>query len=176
MYTDHSLLYSQVKNKQMEDIQTMKRKAEEQLRLLELQERSLQMGASREELESISTRLNRISMTGPVSEPTTPPEYADSTFNNRYSRGSRMSANGIISPPGLGKRGSQASSHITSPAASRLSGSMHNQTQKPSAKSMPGSRRGSDEEEDYAEDLPNINPINGYVLFIPLVLTTLSHC
>jgi hypothetical protein len=152
----------QVKSKQIEEIQSAKRKAEEQLRLLELQERSIQMGASREEVESISTRLNRMSMNGPVSEPTTPPEYADS-FSNRYSRSSRLSGNSIMSPPGLGKRTSQTSSQIASPAAGRLSGSMYNQSQKPSAKSMPGSRRGSDEEEDYAEDLPTIRPVTGYV-------------
>ncbi|RMZ91329.1 hypothetical protein DV736_g1417, partial [Chaetothyriales sp. CBS 134916] len=150
-----------IKNKQMEEIQREKRKAEEQLRLLELQERSIQMGASRDELESISTRLHRMSLTGPVSEPTTPPEYADSSFSNRYSRSSRVSTNSIISPPGLTKRGSQASSQITSPGVARFSGGMYVQGPKPSAKSVPGSRRGSDEEEDYPEDLPQIRQVNG---------------
>lgn len=145
----------QAKNKQMyEDIQSAKRKAEEQLRLLELQERSLQMGASSHDLERISTRLNRISLTGPVSEPTTPPEYAESGFSNRFSRSSRLSMNSIISPPGLSKRISQSSSQITSPPANRLSGhgSFSQSSQIPSAKSVPGSRRGSDEDEYYPEE------------------------
>lgn len=140
-----------------EDIQNAKRKAEEQLRILEMQERSLQMGASTHDLERISTRINRISLNGPVSEPTTPPEYAESGFgNNRYSRGSRLSANSLLmSPPGLSKRISQTSSQVTSPPTHRLSGNaMFGQSQKPSAKSVPGSRRGSDEDEYYPEDLP----------------------
>ena len=146
----------QAKNKQAyEDIQSAKRKAEEQLRILELQERSLQMGASTQDLERISTRLNRMSLNGPVSEPTTPPEYAESGFTNRYSRSSRQSANSIISPPGLSNRFSQSSSQVTSPPANRLSGNaMLSQSQRPSAKSVPGSRRGSDEDEYYPEDLP----------------------
>ncbi len=145
----------QAKNKQMyDDIQNAKRKAEEQLRILELQERSLQMGANTQDLEPISTRLNRISLNGPVSEPTTPPEYAESAFSNRFSRSSRLSMNSIMSPPGL-KRISQTSSQVTSPPGSRLSGNgMFGQSQKPSAKSVPGSRRGSDEDEYYPEDLP----------------------
>jgi len=146
----------QIKNKQMyEDIQNAKRKAEEQLRLLELQERSLQMGASQQDLESISGRLSGVSLNGPVSEPTTPPEYADNGFSNRFSRSSRLSVNSIISPPGLSKRVSQSSSQITSPPSNRLSANgMYGQAQKPSAKSVPGSRRGSDEDEYYPEDLP----------------------
>ncbi|KAJ9617021.1 hypothetical protein H2200_000742 [Cladophialophora chaetospira] len=147
---------AQSKNKQIyEEIQNAKRKAEEQLRLLELQERSLHMGANTQDLERISTRLNRVSLNGPVSEPTTPPEYVEGVYNPRYSRSSRLSANSLMSPPGLGNRLSQTSSQITSPPANRLSGNtMFGQSQKPSAKSVPGSRRGSDEDEYYPEDLP----------------------
>ena len=156
----------------MEEIQAAKRNAQEQLRLLEMQERNLQMGASKEELETISSRLHRSSLTGPVSEPTTPPEYNDGVYSNRFSRSSRMSNNSIMSPPGLGKRSSGTSS-IMSPGTTRLSGSMYNQAQKPSAKSVPGSRRGSDEEEDYAEELPNIRNTARYV--VPVIVPMLSH-
>lgn len=145
----------QAKNKQIyEDIQSAKRKAEEQLRLLELQERSLQMGASTQDLERISTRLNRISLNGPVSEPTTPPEYAESGFSNRFSRSSRLSMNSIMSPPGLSKRFSQSSSQITTPGNHLSGNGLYSQPEKPSAKSVPGSRRGSDEDEYYPEDMP----------------------
>ena len=147
----------QLKNKQMyEDIQQAKRKAEEQLRMLELQERTLQMGSTTSDLDRLSGKFNRISLNGPVSEPTTPPEYAESGFSNRYSRSSRLSMNSIISPPGLSKRASQSSSQVTSPPVGRYSGSMYTQAQKPPAKSMPGSRRGSDEDEYYPEDLPAV--------------------
>jgi hypothetical protein len=146
----------QALNKQMYDeIQDARRKAEDQLRLLDLQERNLQLGGA-SDLEGISTRMNRISLNGPVSEPTTPPEYADSGFSNRFSRSSRLSMNSVISPPGLslGNRMSQTSSQITSPPANRMSGNgMFSQSQKPSAKSVPGSRRGSDEDEYYPTDM-----------------------
>jgi hypothetical protein len=139
-----------------EDIQIAKRQAAEQLRLLELQEQRLQMGATAQDIERMSSRMNRISLNGPVSEPTTPPEYAESGFStNRYSRSSRVSMNSIMSPPGLGKRVSQTSSQVTSPPPNRLSGNaMYGQSSKPPAKSVPGSRRGSDEDEYYPEDLP----------------------
>lgn len=141
----------------MDEVRSAKRMAEEQLRLLEMQERRLQMGTNAEEsIDSITKRLSRASLHGPVSEPTTPPEYADSSYANRYSRGSRLSTSSIMSPPGLGgKRYSQTSSHLMSPSATRMSGSMFNNPQ-PSAKSVPASRRGSDEEEDFADDLPDI--------------------
>lgn len=140
-----------------EDIQNAKRKAEEQLRLLELQERTLQLGVGNQDFDQISNRMNRVSLNGPVSEPTTPPEYAESGFSNRYSRSSRLSMNSIISPPGLSKRMSASSSQITSPQPGRLSGSMFGQSaQKQSAKSVPGSRRGSDEDEYEPDDLPTI--------------------
>ena len=146
---------AQLKNQQVyEDIQLAKRKAAEQLRLLEAQEEALTTGVTVPELETISRKINRISLNGAVSEPTTPPEYAESGFS-RFSRTSRLSMNSLASPPGLSKRVSQASSQITSPPGSRLSGiGSFASTQKPPAKSMPGSRRGSDEEEDFAEDLP----------------------
>jgi hypothetical protein len=156
--TEADMTIQGAKQKMMDDILSAKRLAEEQLRLLELQERRLQMGPNADDsIDTITNRINRVSLNGPVSEPTTPPEYADGVYASRYSRGSRMSTSSIMSPPGLGKRFSQASAHngLISPSASRLSGSLYTQAQQ-SAKSVPASRRGSDEEEDYADALPNI--------------------
>ena len=164
MYPNNPFPAEQDKTKaqQLEEVREQKRKAADQLRLMEMQERAL-TGNSDIEVANISARVSRTSLNGPVSEPTTPPEYAQGAFSNsRYSRSSRLSANSIMSPPGLGHRLSQASSQIASPAG-RLSGSMY-QAQRASTKSMPGSRRGSDEEEDYAEDLPNIRPSGRYVI------------
>lgn len=158
-------MQAQHKSKQQkwEEIQAMKRKAEEQLRLVAMEEQALKTNSDSSDIDNISARLGRSSLNGPVSEPTTPPEYAEGTFSSsRYSRSSRLSANSIMSPPGFGNRLSQASSQITSPAG-RLSGSMTLQANRASTKSMPGSRRGSDEEEDYAQDLPNIRPPGRYV-------------
>ena len=108
--------------------------------MLEEQEAKLQRGVAGSDLESINTRINRISLNGPVREPTTPPEYAE--------------MNSIVSPPGLSSRMSQSSTQITSPSGNRLSGNTAFGTSQKPAKSMPVSRRGSDEEDDYAEDLP----------------------
>lgn len=140
----------------VDTIREQKRVAEAQLKMLELQEESLKAGGNSKDLESISKRFNRVSLnSGPVSEPTTPPEHSESGYSSRVSRSSRYSMTNIMSPPGLSNRFSQSSSHITSPPSTHLSlNGMYGQTQKPPAKSMPGSRRGSDEEEDYPEELP----------------------
>jgi hypothetical protein len=129
---------------------------EAQMKLLELQEEGLQgQGSSTQDVNRLSGRLNRISLTA-VSEPTTPPpEYNENGFSNQYSRSNRYSMNNITSPPGLGNRFSQSSSHLTSPPSGNFSSNgTYHQTQKPPAKSMPGSRRNSDEEEYFPEELP----------------------
>lgn len=147
----------QMKQKQLyEDIQDARRKAQEQLALLDLQERNLQLSATNQDLERIAQGFNRISLNGPVSEPTTPPDYSEDVFNNRFSRSNRLSANGITSPPGLTKRVSQSSSKITSPPTNRHSNQGMYSAHRQSTKSMPGSRRGSDEDEYYPEDLPAV--------------------
>jgi hypothetical protein len=128
---------------------------EAQMKLLELQEEGLQGQGSTQDVNRLSGRLNRISLTA-VSEPTTPPsEYNENGFSSQYSRSNRYSMNNITSPPGLGNRFSQSSSHITSPPSGNFSSNgAYHQTQKPPAKSMPGSRRNSDEEEYFPEELP----------------------
>lgn len=127
---------------------------EAQMKLLELQEEGLQGPGHTEDINRISGRLNRVSLTA-VSEPTTPPEYSENSLSRPYSHSNRYSLNNITSPPGLSNRFSQSSSHITSPPLGNFSAnSTHNQAQKPPAKSMPGSRRNSDEEEYFPEELP----------------------
>jgi hypothetical protein len=127
---------------------------EAQMKLLELQEEGLKGPGSTEDVNRMSGRLNRISLTA-VSEPTTPPEYTENGLSRQYSLSNRYSLNNITSPPGLSNRFSQSSSHITSPPSGNFSANgAYNQAQKPPAKSMPGSRRNSDEEEYFPEELP----------------------
>jgi len=148
----------------VDSIREQKRLAEAQLKMLELQEQSLKQGGNSKDLDQISKRFNRVSLNGPVSEPTTPPEYAENGFSNRYSRQNRYSMNNLISPPGLSKRFSQSSSLVTSPPSGHLSlNGIYTQSQKPPAKSMPGSCRGSDEDEDYPEELPVTRSAASYV-------------
>lgn len=141
-----------------EDIQIARRKAQEQLALLDEKERKLGMnngnGNGNQDIDRFVSGFNRMSLNGPVSEPTTPPDYSEDAFSSRYSRSSRVSMSNITSPPGLSKRTSQTSSKITSPPGNRVSTSGLYSSHRQSTKSMPGSRRGSDEEEDYLDNLP----------------------
>jgi hypothetical protein len=127
---------------------------EAQMKLLDLQEQDLQQPSTAHEINCVASRINRVSLTA-VSEPTTPPEHADTGFGSSISRPNRYSMNNVMSPPGFSNRFSQSSSHITSPQTANLTGdAIASQTQKPPAKSMPGSRRNSDEEEYFPEELP----------------------
>jgi len=147
---------SQNEQKQIfEDIQIARRKAQEQLALLDEKERKLQMNGGNRDIDRFSSGFQRMSLNGPVSEPTTPPDYSEDVFSNRYSRSSRVSMSNVTSPPGLSKRTSAASSKIMSPPGNRVSATGLYSTHRQSTKSMPGSRRGSDEEEDYLDQLPN---------------------
>jgi hypothetical protein len=121
------------------------------MKLLDLQEQRLQQSTNGPDLDHLARGFGRVSLTGgPVSEPTTPPDYSDSGFPNSLSRPNRVSINSITSPPGLNNRFSQSSSQLASPSG--IINGRH-LPQKPPAKSMPGSRRNSDDEEYFPEDL-----------------------
>ncbi|KAK8217805.1 hypothetical protein BKA81DRAFT_377792 [Phyllosticta paracitricarpa] len=106
--------------------------------------------------------INRSNLPAPQSEPTTPPEYRDNGFPTAFSRPQRYSVQSFTSPQSgttLSNRPSRSGSQITSPP--HVS---HGISHMPS-KSMPGSRRGSDEEEDSHElSIANMNPRTGAAL------------
>jgi hypothetical protein len=80
------------------------------------------------------------------SQPTTPPEYNEGNgFPSAFSRPNRFSMSSIN--PGMTTRGSRANSQVTSPPVNfATNGNLP-------ANSMPGSRHGSDEEnEDFEND------------------------
>lgn len=95
---------------------------------------------------------------GHQSEPTTPPEYRESGFPSVLSRPNRYSSASIASPPGLTNRPSRSGSQMTSPPSDlnrMFTPGAHisaNISHIPS-KSMPGSRRNSDEDDDYPEEV-----------------------
>ena len=100
---------------------------------------------NKEEIQRLESDIRSLSMGGHQSEPTTPPEYRDSTFTggnrlNRLSFASMASTPGIgsIASPRTTRSGSQS---VTMPFSHATSGNL------PSF-SVPQSRRGSDEEED----------------------------
>ena len=104
----------------------------------------LQSRRDEEEINRLSTDIKY----GKHSQPTTPPEYSDSNgFPTSLSRPNRFSMSAIN--PGLTTpRGSRSGLQITSPPSARSQG---NSSYLPS-KSMPGSRRNSDEDNDDFDD------------------------
>ncbi len=123
------------------------------MKLLDLQEQRLQQSTNSSDMDHLARGFARASLTGgPVSEPTTPPDYSDAGFPTSFSRPNRFSINSITSPPGLNNRFSQSSSQLASPSGI-VNG--RNPPTKPPAKSMPGSRRNSDDEEYFPDELAN---------------------
>ena len=143
------------KRQQIEEIREQKRKFMEQMRVLDEQEQGLQGAGNMQDQNRSTNRYNRLSLNaGPVSEPTTPPEYSNGAYANSFTRNNRYSMNSVFSPPGLGARYSQPVSQITSPPNGRHSmNSTYLQNNRLSAKSMPGSRRGSDEDEYFPQEM-----------------------
>jgi hypothetical protein len=123
------------------------------MKLLDLQEQRLQQSTSTSDMEHLSRSSfgGGVKLSGgPVSEPTTPPDYSDAGFPTSFSRPNRFSIHSVNSPPGLNNRFSQSSSQLASPSGT-VNG--RNLPQKPPAKSMPGSRRNSEDDEYLPEEV-----------------------
>ncbi len=118
-----------------------------------------------DEMQRLAHDLKRFTANGPQSEPNTPPEHRDNVFPSSLSRPNRFSSSSLTAPPGLSSlsnRPSRSGSQITSPAAD-LSRAYAAQTPThlPS-KSVPGSRRNSDEEDDdFEPEIMSMNPRTG---------------
>lgn len=122
------------------------------MKLLDLQEQRLQQSTSTADADQLAREFAQVNLTaGPVSEPTTPPDYSDAGFPTSFSRPDRYSISSITSPPGLSNRFSQSSA----PPVPSPSGNVNGRSlpPKPPAKSMPGSRRNSDDEEYLPDEL-----------------------
>ena len=96
------------------------------------------------EAEQIAQDLQKTTISqGYQSEPTTPPEYRDQVFSSVFpSRPNRFSSSSLTSPPGLGVRSHRSGSQLTSPP-SELRSTQY--TDGIPSKSVPGSRRGSND-------------------------------
>jgi len=101
----------------------------------------------KEELELLTQDFQQAGLgPGHQSEPTTPPEYRDHVYpSSVFARSNRYSSSSITSPPGL-NRSSRSGSQLTSPP-SELAQTLHNHINSDTlpSKSVPGSRRGSNE-------------------------------
>lgn len=105
---------------------------------------------------------------GHQSEPSTPPEYRDtnSGFPTVFSRPNRYSTSSLTSPPGLYNRPGRSGSQLTSPQSGFIPSRYVIDDKMPS-RSVPGSRRNSDEdekEEAVRQDPTSHRSTNAYVL------------
>lgn len=103
------------------------------------------------EIQDLTAALGQTTIfagAGYQSEPTTPPEYRDSGtgFPSTFSRPNRFSLSSLTSPPGLANRASRSGSQLISPPAAERNYNSSSSGMMPS-KSVPGSRRNSDEDE-----------------------------
>lgn len=114
-----------------------RRRFEAEMELIDLQSRR-----NEEEIHHLSTEVQY----GQHSQPTTPPEYSDSNgFPTALSRPNRFSMSSITAGGLSTPRGSRSGSLMSPPSGSQGNGF--------AAKSVPGSRRNSDEEgDDFDED------------------------
>lgn len=114
------------------------------MQLLDLQQRR-----EEQELAQMQEDLGRtkVSPGGHQSEPTTPPEYRESSsgFPSAFSRPNRYSTSSLTSPPGLYNRPGRSGSQLTSPQSISLQSRAMDE--KLPSRSVPGSRRNSDEDE-----------------------------
>lgn len=128
---------------------------------------------TRREVDEHQKLENDITMftAGHLSEPTTPPEYYSSVGRVRSARLSNAS---VASPPGFPTRLSRPGSQLTSPQATfSHPTTSHAHSSSIPSRSVPASRRGSDEdEEENLHTVADIGPRTAakYVLLFPIHL------
>ncbi|PBP23942.1 RNA-binding protein [Diplocarpon rosae] len=132
------------KKLEYERLREQKRRFEAEMQLLDLQQRR-----EEQELAQMQEDLGRGGTNaGHQSEPTTPPEYRESTsgFPTVFSRPNRYSTSSLTSPPGIYNRPGRSGSQLTSPQGGIVQSRLMMDDKLPS-ESVPGSRRNSDEDE-----------------------------
>ncbi|KAK1761407.1 Pumilio y domain family member 4 [Echria macrotheca] len=107
------------------------------------------LDAQLEELTTTTTTTTTAArFSGHQSEPTTPPEYRETSagFPTMFSRPNRYSTSSLTSPPGIFNRPARSGSQLASPQSGIMLSRFSFDDQLPS-RSVPGSRRNSDEDE-----------------------------
>ncbi|KAI9837613.1 MAG: hypothetical protein M1837_002947 [Sclerophora amabilis] len=139
--TFHKVQVLERKRQQYDLLKEQRRKIEAKMQMLDFQQQK-----DAQEIMKMTEDIEKGKpATGPQSEPTTPPEYRDSGFPSVLSRPNRYSTSSITSPPGIPNRTARSGSQLISPL-STISQSQVTSHKMPS-KSVPGSRRNSDENE-----------------------------
>ncbi|KAF7882633.1 uncharacterized protein EAF02_005996 [Botrytis sinoallii] len=145
--TYHKVQLLEKKKLEYERLREQKRRFEAEMQLLDLQQRRDEQELQQMQ-EDLGRSNNNNNNAGHQSEPTTPPEYRESSsgFPSAFSRPNRYSTSSITSPPGLYNRPGRSGSQLTSPQAGIMQSRLIIDDKLPS-KSVPGSRRNSDEDE-----------------------------
>lgn len=129
----------------------------EQRRQFELEMQKLDQRQRREAQELAQMEEEIVRLGGHQSEPTTPPEYRDSNsgFPSMFSRPNRYSTSSLTSPPGLFNRPGRSGSQLTSPPSGLVQQQQHHsygfgEPMSAPSRSVPGTRRNSDDEKEDA--------------------------
>lgn len=126
-----------------------KRRFEEDMKILDLQHAREKL-----EMDQLSRELAQAGLAGPLSEPTTPPEYRETSVTSAFGRPSRFSTSSVTSSPSFFN--AFAPSTLTSPQAPA-------QANQPTldrfaGHSVPGSRRNSEKDDFLADPTSPFRP------------------
>ncbi|KAI9671133.1 MAG: hypothetical protein M1817_003640 [Caeruleum heppii] len=138
--TLHKVQMLEKKRLEYEMLKEQRRRFEAEMQLIDLHQRR-----EEQEILQMAEALGHVNMAaGHQSEPTTPPEYRDTGFPSALSRPNRFSASSLMSPS-IATRAGRSGSQLTSPPSALIQ-TLPAASKIPS-KSVPGSRRNSDEDE-----------------------------
>ncbi|KAB8212453.1 hypothetical protein BDV34DRAFT_208221 [Aspergillus parasiticus] len=132
------------KRQHIEYMREQKRRFEEDMKLLDMQHEKEKL-----EMDRIAKDLAKAGISGPVSEPTTPPEYRENSFSSGFTRPTRFSTSSVTSSPGFFNV--FAPSQATTPQGQVNPTAAQTPTNRFSVHSVPGSRRNS-EKEDFGQE------------------------
>ncbi|OTB12970.1 hypothetical protein K445DRAFT_173421 [Daldinia sp. EC12] len=145
--TQYKVQLLEKKKIEYEKLREQKRRFEAEMHKLDQQQRRDEFDIA--QMQEDLGRGNGLGLTGHQSEPTTPPEYRETSsgFPTMFSRPNRYSTPslGLVSPPGLFNRPGRSGSQLTSPQSGILQSRFFDDAIP--SRSVPGSRRNSDEDE-----------------------------
>ncbi|KAI1649634.1 ARM repeat-containing protein [Daldinia loculata] len=146
-YSAYKVQLLEKKKIEYEKLREQKRRFEAEMHKLDQQQRRDEFDIA--QMQEDLGRGNGLGLTGHQSEPTTPPEYRETSsgFPTMFSRPNRYSTPslGLVSPPGLFNRPGRSGSQLTSPQSGILQSRFFDDAIP--SRSVPGSRRNSDEDE-----------------------------
>jgi len=124
-------------------------------------------------MDQIARDLAQVGITGPVSEPTTPPEYRETGFPSVFSRPTRFSTSSVTTSPGIFNI--FAPSQVSSPPTQVKSPMASTPNQGSAPQSVLGSRRNSEEEELIPGAVPTYRPGIPYVFYVSSLMFSHIH-